>query len=295
MVDVLIVGAGPTGLTLACELAVRGVAVRVVDRADRFFGGSRARRHPTENHGGLRRPRDHRPDPGQRRPRHGDACLPGRRGRLGRPDGRARRADPVRAVPEHLVRAPVPHGGDPARPAGRAGRARRAVDRADRLHPGRRRCDRHPDHRARPCVPGYLVGADGGRSTVRKRLGIAFPGETDETTTMLFADARVDGVGHDHGRIWQVGESGVAVMPLAGTELFVVVGAAARQTPTSRSATTCSGRSPRRPAVRTSWCARSPGTPPGGRTPGWPSVSGTAGSSWPATPGTCTRRPAGRA
>ena len=41
-VDVLIAGAGPTGLTLACELARRGVDLRIVDRADRFFGGSRA-------------------------------------------------------------------------------------------------------------------------------------------------------------------------------------------------------------------------------------------------------------
>lgn len=31
--DVLIVGAGPTGLALACELAVRGVAIRVIDAA----------------------------------------------------------------------------------------------------------------------------------------------------------------------------------------------------------------------------------------------------------------------
>ena len=41
-IDVLIVGAGPTGLTLACELAVRGVRLRIVDRARTFFGGSRA-------------------------------------------------------------------------------------------------------------------------------------------------------------------------------------------------------------------------------------------------------------
>ncbi|UJR85007.1 FAD-dependent oxidoreductase [Sandaracinus amylolyticus] len=31
--DVLVVGAGPTGLTMACELARRGLAVRVIDRA----------------------------------------------------------------------------------------------------------------------------------------------------------------------------------------------------------------------------------------------------------------------
>ncbi|HEY3751478.1 MAG TPA: FAD-dependent monooxygenase, partial [Pseudonocardiaceae bacterium] len=69
----------------------------------------------------------------------------------------------------------------------------------------------------------YLVGADGGRSTVRKALGIAFPGQTDEATTMLFADARVDGISRDHGRIWQTRDGAVSVMPLAGTDLFVVV------------------------------------------------------------------------
>jgi 4,5-epoxidase len=31
--DVLIVGAGPTGLTLACDLRSRGIAAQVVDKA----------------------------------------------------------------------------------------------------------------------------------------------------------------------------------------------------------------------------------------------------------------------
>ncbi|MGH3827054.1 MAG: FAD-dependent monooxygenase [Pseudonocardiaceae bacterium] len=40
---VLIAGAGPTGLTLACELARRGVACRVVDKAPGLFAGSRGK------------------------------------------------------------------------------------------------------------------------------------------------------------------------------------------------------------------------------------------------------------
>src|SRR6266536_4590073 len=41
--DVLVVGAGPTGLTLACDLARRGVAVRVIDRVPDFQTGSRGK------------------------------------------------------------------------------------------------------------------------------------------------------------------------------------------------------------------------------------------------------------
>src|SRR5690242_17614959 len=43
MTDVLVAGAGPTGLTLATDLARRGVAVRIVDRAPEFPTGSRGK------------------------------------------------------------------------------------------------------------------------------------------------------------------------------------------------------------------------------------------------------------
>jgi 2-polyprenyl-6-methoxyphenol hydroxylase-like FAD-dependent oxidoreductase len=42
-VSVLIVGAGPTGLTLACDLARRGVSFRIVDKAENYFEGSRGK------------------------------------------------------------------------------------------------------------------------------------------------------------------------------------------------------------------------------------------------------------
>jgi 2-polyprenyl-6-methoxyphenol hydroxylase-like FAD-dependent oxidoreductase len=43
VVDVLVVGAGPAGLTLACDLARRGVAVRIIDRMPEFPHGSRGK------------------------------------------------------------------------------------------------------------------------------------------------------------------------------------------------------------------------------------------------------------
>ncbi|MFY0581139.1 FAD-dependent monooxygenase [Cystobacter fuscus] len=42
-VQVLIVGAGPTGLTLACDLSRRGVACRVIDKVATPFAGSRGK------------------------------------------------------------------------------------------------------------------------------------------------------------------------------------------------------------------------------------------------------------
>lgn len=40
---VVIAGAGPTGLTLACELTRRGIACRVLDKAPDLFPGSRGK------------------------------------------------------------------------------------------------------------------------------------------------------------------------------------------------------------------------------------------------------------
>jgi len=41
--DVLVVGAGPTGLTLACALAQRGIRVRIVDAGNGPATGSRGK------------------------------------------------------------------------------------------------------------------------------------------------------------------------------------------------------------------------------------------------------------
>ncbi|MFD8963071.1 FAD-dependent oxidoreductase, partial [Streptomyces anulatus] len=67
MTDVLIVGAGPTGLVLACDLARRGAAVRVVDRSPA----------PPRT---TRGPGAHPPGRGVRRPGGGGGGVGGRRG-----------------------------------------------------------------------------------------------------------------------------------------------------------------------------------------------------------------------
>jgi len=41
--QVLIAGAGPTGLALACDLARRGVLFRIVDKAEAYFIGSKGK------------------------------------------------------------------------------------------------------------------------------------------------------------------------------------------------------------------------------------------------------------
>ena len=42
-ISVLIVGAGPTGLILACDLARRGVDFRIVEKATEYAAGSRGK------------------------------------------------------------------------------------------------------------------------------------------------------------------------------------------------------------------------------------------------------------
>ncbi|GAA3234956.1 FAD-dependent oxidoreductase [Actinocorallia longicatena] len=67
----------------------------------------------------------------------------------------------------------------------------------------------------------YLVGADGGRSLVRKSLGIGFEGDTFETERMIVGDVRAAGLGRDRTRVWvRDGAMALAMFPLPGTDHF---------------------------------------------------------------------------
>ncbi|MCP9982730.1 FAD-dependent monooxygenase [Actinomadura madurae] len=69
----------------------------------------------------------------------------------------------------------------------------------------------------------HLVGADGGRSAVRKTLGIAFAGETREEERMLIGDVRTADLDRDHWHTWadmRTRTLRVGLCPLAGTDHF---------------------------------------------------------------------------
>ncbi|MEO0439223.1 MAG: FAD-dependent monooxygenase [Pseudomonadota bacterium] len=48
----------------------------------------------------------------------------------------------------------------------------------------------------------YLVGADGGASTVRNALAVPFPGKTDESDRMIIVDGLSEGLGRDYWHAW---------------------------------------------------------------------------------------------
>lgn len=48
----------------------------------------------------------------------------------------------------------------------------------------------------------FLVGADGGSSTVRRGIGVSFTGTTDESDRMIVADLTLTGLSRDRWHIW---------------------------------------------------------------------------------------------
>jgi 2-polyprenyl-6-methoxyphenol hydroxylase-like FAD-dependent oxidoreductase len=85
-----------------------------------------------------------------------------------------------------------------------------------------------------PVRARYLVGADGGRSSVRKAAGVGFAGETLEQHRMLIADVRIAGLDRDHWHIWEFRRDAGVHAPPAGRR-------AGGSTPACRTPTTSAG------------------------------------------------------
>jgi 2-polyprenyl-6-methoxyphenol hydroxylase-like FAD-dependent oxidoreductase len=230
---ILIVGAGPTGLVLGCELARRGVPFRLIDRAETPFAGSRAK-------GLSPRTLEVFDDLGVV-----EAILAAG-GPF--PPFRAYRGTEVlwdKTVHElagfsRLAPSPATPYTDfwmvpqfatdrilAERLAALGGQVERGTELvrfeqdAEGVTAWLRRGEREERVRAT-----YMVGADGGRSRVRKGLEVPFVGETLASERSLLADVRAEGVNRDHWHMWtHPTEHGrrVVLCPLPGTDLFQFV------------------------------------------------------------------------
>jgi 2-polyprenyl-6-methoxyphenol hydroxylase-like FAD-dependent oxidoreductase len=72
----------------------------------------------------------------------------------------------------------------------------------------------------------YVVGADGGRSTVRRALGVAFEGETQEAERLFIADVKLTGLDRESWHIWPDADGRslrLALCPLPGTDDYQLV------------------------------------------------------------------------
>jgi 2-polyprenyl-6-methoxyphenol hydroxylase-like FAD-dependent oxidoreductase len=221
--QVLIAGAGPTGLTLACELARHGVAFRIVDAAPRHHMGSRGK--------GLQ-------------PRSlevlDDLGVVDRALAAGRFHMTFRGYDGATVLGEwdwhegRLATPNVPYASTLLIPQWRVEEILRArlaslgggVELATELtgfsqDSGGVVATLVREAGTERVGAGFLVGCDGGHSVVRRTLGIPFEGETNESLRMLVGDVEARGLDRDHWHAWPKAKDGpVALCPLPGTNLF---------------------------------------------------------------------------
>ncbi|MEU2031146.1 FAD-dependent monooxygenase [Nocardia amamiensis] len=190
LIDVLVVGGGPTGTALAIDLTRRGLAVRIIDKAAKSFDGSRAKGiqprslEVLEDLGVLE----------DIRVGGGEYPLLGIH------------AGPL-TIPWHMVShneltSDVPHPNTWLIPQFRTDAALRAGLRRLGVSVESKRelvgFEQRRDAVVATVAGGdgveeigarYLVGADGGASTVRKTADIGFEGSTDESDRRSIAVA----------------------------------------------------------------------------------------------------------
>ncbi len=220
---VLIVGAGPTGLTLACELARSGVDFRLLEAEKGPRPGSRGK-------GVQPRSLEIFEDLGiaDRVIANGQMAMPMY---LNTPDGQVTRGG---AIPEALQNRPdIPYAASLITPEWRVEEAMRdrlaelggevefdatlaEIDQTD----GVVRAKVVTGHGAETVVARWLVGCDGGHSVVRKQTGIEFLGETREDVRMAIADLPLEGLDRDAWQMWPHPEGLMSLCPLPSTDLF---------------------------------------------------------------------------
>ncbi|MFF3487318.1 FAD-dependent oxidoreductase [Streptomyces sp. NPDC002701] len=223
-VDVLIVGAGPTGLTLALDLARRGVRTLVIEAADRQFAGSRGKSLQPRTQEAL-------DDLGvmDALQKTGSPFPPMQTWRDGRRDGQWRlvERDPQSPPSRYPVPWLVPQWRtqeilrEQLLAAGGTVQYGTRLTSLTQTDTQVRAQVTHSDGSRRTLSVPYLVGADGGRSTVREAVGIAMKDQGDDLHAAIVADVRVRDLDRDHWHIWPDGPGGdLLLCPLPGTDHF---------------------------------------------------------------------------
>ena len=223
--DVLICGAGAAGLTLALELARRGVGFRLIERSATPFPGSRGKGIQPRTQEILE-----------------DLSLLDRavaaggfypRQRVHRDDGGwvdsdiADHAAPTPAEPYHLPLM-VPQFVTERLMRERLAELGQRVEFGCELlgfeQDGQGVAARLAGAAGEEVLQArYLVGTDGGRSFVRKALGVEFPGKTLGVRALV-ADVALAGLDRDAWHRFNDGDMArmVAICPLASTDLFQI-------------------------------------------------------------------------
>lgn len=218
---VLIVGAGPTGLTLACELARSGVSFRLIEAVPGPQPGSRGK--------GIQ-------------PRTLEVF--DELGIVDRVIAKGQMAMPIRSTAadgqvtiggtETLGDRPdIPYPADLLTPEWRIEEALRlrltelggAVEFGTALASFEQLDESVSavvinDGESETIEAHWLVGCDGGHSIVRRLAGIAFEGETSEEIRMIVADVAVDGLDRNAWHTWSHASGLVALCPLPSTNVF---------------------------------------------------------------------------
>ena len=219
--DVLIVGAGPTGLTLACTLAQRNVHFRIIETSPSPQAGSRGK-------GVQPRTLEVFDDLGivDRVIAHGSFDM----NMLQHDESGATTELPRRYLPP---RPDAPYLSTLLTPQWRVeealrtrlgelgGRVEFGVTLSDYIHDD----DGVTVQRIGPegeesIRAGWLVGCDGGKSSIRQRAGISFLGETLETIRMMLGDVRLTGLDREHWHVWRSAEGFLALCPLPSTDTY---------------------------------------------------------------------------